>query len=231
VVNHRFVFIVTEIYMTTIKAVKAGFAGAAAVLGAACLSPDAHAQTATGAYVGVGAGLNMPTNSTTTVDAGVPTNLDFNTGYNVLGTIGYKWNPNIRTEFEVDYRRAGIGNVNGTPAGGHEGVLSFSGNVLYDFNVSPTLAPYIGGGLGIAREHFGQVNTGPASPDFNDSDANLQWQLIGGVSTPIGGRASLFAEYRYIGVASNSFTGPTGDYLHDHYDHSHNVLVGLRFFL
>ena len=215
---------------SNMKTLRASLIAATALTAAALVSP-AQAQTAAGAYVGVGAGLNIPTNSNTILDGTTPAHLNFDTGYNLIGTMGYKWDSHIRTEFEIGYRRAGVDNINGAPAIGHQGTLSFSGNLLYDFPLTSVLTPYVGGGLGVAREHFGSVNTGPTSPDFDDSATHLQWQLIGGISTPLGSRASLFAEYRYIGVTSSTFEGPTGDILQGHYDHSHNILAGVRFYL
>jgi opacity protein-like surface antigen len=209
---------------------KSGLAALGLLTGSALISA-AYAQDGDSGmdrrfYIGAGAGLNEATDST-------PSNgnrYDFGSGYNILGTVGYKWTPNIRTELELDYRHASMNNINGIAANGAQKMLSFSGNVLYDFNISSRFTPYLGGGVGVARARWDNVNTGGGSPNINDDDNRFQWQLIGGVSTPISPRTALFAEYRYIGVADATFHGTAGQVVSDHYDHSHNVLGGMRFF-
>jgi opacity protein-like surface antigen len=215
--------------MTVFKNLKASLA-VLGVLASPALISAAHAHDGDGMdsrlYVGVGAGLNEVKDST-------PSNgntYDFGTGYNIAGTVGYKVTPNIRTELEVDYRRAGMNNINGVAANGAQKTLSASANVLYDFNNSSKITPYIGGGVGIARQRWSNVNTGAGTPNINDSDHSFQWQLIGGVSTPISPRTALFVDYRYIGVADAKLNGTGGTVVADHYDHSHNVLGGVRYF-
>ena len=50
------------------------------------------------------------------------------------------------------------------------------------------------------------------------------------MSLPVAQSTALFAEYRYIGVSNATFHGTAGQVVSDHYDHSHNVLGGVRFF-
>lgn len=203
----------------------AGLLSCAVLMTAPAHAADDNDPMAHRLYVGAGAGLNEVTDST-------PSNgntYDFGSGYNILGTVGYRWTPNIRTELELDYRRAAMDNINGVKANGAQKMLSFSGNVLYDFNNSSRFTPYVGAGVGVARTRWHNVNA-PGLPNINDSDNSFQWQLIGGVSTPISPRTALYVDYRYIGVADATLHGAGGAVVNDHYDHSHNVMGGVRFF-
>jgi opacity protein-like surface antigen len=186
----------------------------------------------TGLYLGVGAGLNQPVKSDSRLRTGntdVPTVFDFGTGYNIVGALGYKWNTNFRTELEFDYRHAGMDRINGFGANGAQKVYSFSGNLLYDIPLG-RITPYVGGGLGVARSRWSDVNAGFNTANFNSADTKLQWQLIGGVSMPIAARTAVFVDYRYIGVSSAHYTDSVGDIVDRHSDRSHNVVAGLRFF-
>lgn len=207
--------------------------------GATIAAPPAKAQsdnyaTPVGLYMGLGVGVNQPTDSTAHVQSSsggsAPTVFGFGTGYNLLGALGYKWNPNIRTELEFDYRHSDADNVNGLAANGAQKVFSFSGNVLYDINLGSGLSPYVGGGIGVARNRWSNVNAGFNTANFDGADTKFQWQLIGGVSLRLTRATALFADYRYIGVGASRFNGSSGEVLRDHYDHSHNILAGVRFF-
>ena len=155
---------------------KAKFASLALLSGVAFAATPAAAQsdsnaTPTGFYMGLGAGVNQPEDSTATVrtspTSSAPTVFGFGTGYNLLGALGYKWNPNIRTELEFDYRHADAGTINGLSANGAQKIYSFSGNVLYDINLGSALTPYVGGGIGVARNRWSNclLYTSPSPRD------------------------------------------------------------------
>src|SRR5579871_69294 len=113
-----------EVDMTApILNTKAKLASLALLSGIAFAAVPADAQSDNGAtpvglYLGLGAGINQPEDSTANVQSpppgsSAPTVFGFGTGYNLVGALGYKWNPNIRTEFEFDYRHADADTING----------------------------------------------------------------------------------------------------------------------
>src|SRR5262245_6763926 len=62
----------------------------------------------TGLYLAAGAGLNQPSDADSRVRPSpfVTDVVEFGTGYNLVGAVGYKWTSGLRTELEFDYRRA-----------------------------------------------------------------------------------------------------------------------------
>ena len=194
---------------------------------------DARAQASeVGIYGALGAGLGMPIDSNSnSVNAGtsIPMNVRFRAGYNLIGAVGLKWASSLRTELEVGYRNADVHQLGNAPASGSQSILSFSGNVLYDFNAR-IVTPYLGVGLGASHNDWTNVYAGTGTPNFAGTNTNLQWQFIGGMGTRFTETTYLFVEYRYIGAGSASFPSVTGDVLQNHHDHSSNALAGLRFF-
>jgi opacity protein-like surface antigen len=208
-------------------------AAALTVAGFAAFGADARAQSNDlGFYGAIGAGLNMPIDSNAnSVNGGtsVPMNVRFRSGYNVIGAVGLKWASALRTEVEMAYRKADVHQLGNTPANGSQSILSFSGNVLFDFNMT-VVTPYLGAGLGASHNDWTGVYAGAGTPNFDGSNTTLQYQFIGGVGTRFTETTYLFVEYRYIGAGTASFPSATADILQNHHDHSNNALAGLRFF-
>ncbi|MHB1205901.1 MAG: outer membrane protein [Rhodospirillaceae bacterium] len=206
--------------------------------GALCGAAAAQAQD-TGAnygpYVSIAGGINDPKSMDFALRnpiTAAPTSrtANFNTGYNFNGAFGTKWTNGIRTELEVSYRKSGVDNISGTTVDGSQKTLSLMGNALYDIDTGSRLNFSVGGGVGVGRAKWDNVN-GAGLPTFNDSDTNLQWQAIGEVGLPIGRQMSLFADYRYITLYDNNFISTTGSARASAgTDRSHNILVGLRYF-
>lgn len=189
-----------------------------------------------GTYLSLGGGLTMPQDSTMVLrnpansNLGVSRDVSFNTGYNITGAFGYKWLSGFRTEAELSYRHAGIDQFNGTDWSGTQSTWGFMGNVLYDFNTASKINFSVGGGIGAGRASWNNV-TAPAAPNFDSHDTNLQWQLIGEVGMPLSSQVQAFVDYRYITLYDSKFTSvPAGARISDGTNHSHNVLVGLRYF-
>src|SRR5262249_46018968 len=135
--------------------------------------------------------------------ANTPFKLSFDTGTNITGAVGVKLEGGMRTELEFSWRQAGIDNGSALPWSGREKIFGLMANVLYDFNTESRLIPYIGGGLGVARNQFKNVTGFPANVVFSGHDTNFQWQAIAGVSYAVSNRVSIFADYRYIGLDDN----------------------------
>lgn len=205
-------------------------------------------DTLAGPYLSLGAGANRVEPDNTNIigpprtaglpSTNTPSKFTFGTGYDILGAAGWHFGNGFRAELEGGWRQSPVHRVNGTAWTGGQQVLSLMGNAYYDFHTPDSdsrfqFTPYIGGGVGVGRERFYNVSNRsiPGSPIFSGHDSGFQWQAIGGVSMPLSERIAAFVEYRYISL-SNSRIGSRSDPISrvvDFDNHSHNVVVGVRF--
>src|SRR4051794_761041 len=198
---------------------------AATILAAAPVA--AKAQAVSGLYIGAGAGANWMTqesvknvsfpNINQNVVLGNNTNggnINFETGFVGLGSVGWGLGNGLRFELEGAYRSnklngiSGSGffnnndqNIPGTGAGGNEQKYSAMVNVLYDFDVGWPVVPYVGVGVGYTWAQFqnghiygnGAVAAVPGltAQGFqtlfrtNAGDSAFSYQFIGGFSFPL----------------------------------------------
>lgn len=164
-------------------------------------------------------------------EAGVPgfsgepafVDVDFDTGYNVRGAIGYKLPKGFvgfiipSVELEVGYAEADVGS--GDFNGGNQ---SFSGDVNVTtiqfnytseliFNDRQKIIPYFGGGLGvgIVDANFAYFpNNGIAtSPtfDIDGTSTNFVTNSRIGVKTQVSDNLDIFLEGRYTRVSTGDF--------------------------
>ena len=110
-------------------------------------------------------------------------------------------------------------------------------NALFDLDVGvPWLYPYLGGGVGYAWTHLGNVIlSGPTLP-FNaaadSTKANFAFQAIGGLSFPMPRvpGLSLTTEYRFFGVPGNeTFAVSGGNEVNLRGQYNHSFLFGVRY--
>lgn len=203
---------------------------------AAIVASSPALATEPGAYLGVGIGLHLPndTAGAAQIPSGatpVQSNYTFERGFLGAATLGYKWDNSFRTELEAGYRQADFDGINGSPALGIQKVLAVSANLLYDFDNTSSLTPYLGAGLGVSSNKWKRaVTTG--TPMLDSRTTALQMQGIAGVSMKISDRVEGFADYRYIAAGKNRYNSrPRGSLVTGVNDRSHNILVGLRFAL
>ena len=225
----------------TIAVVLTGGIAAVALMSGAASAQD----TGTGNYLSLGAGLNWSKdrqlNSTFPAGATGPAattpsarsgSTDFNTGFNVVGALGHKWDSGLRGELEFGFSRNALETLYGATSDGSKKVGSVMANVLYDFQTGASITPYLGAGLGAGREQWTKTYGVAAAPDVHVRDTALQWQLIGGVALPVSDRTSVFAEYRFISLENVNYRtmklAPTTGKFDDR---SHNMLAGVRFHL
>lgn len=219
------------------------FAASAAAL---ALSGAAQAQT----YVGVSVGGVLPDDSknrgeftadvpATTIDpiySAIPTGTElawkteFDTGYNISGQIGHRFEGGFRVEGEFNYNRAGVKTHSGVAVGGTDisaidasvltrgatvgstvGTVVDSGigkqesygvfaNAFYDFNSGGSFQPYVGGGIGAQRVKF---DYRPSDIDVGQGgDTNFAWQLMAGATYKIGPSMEIFGQYNYRDAGS-----------------------------
>ncbi|MFA5123427.1 OmpA family protein [Zavarzinia sp.] len=180
---------------------------AAALVGGilAAGAAPAWAEGSSGPYIGGYLGYSIPSsidaagdfNGNGTADSG---KLDLDNGFGGGALFGYDYGA-IRAEAQVDYRSfSNNGYKNATvdgasvgtyPADGQTGILATMGNVLYEYENSSPVTPYVGVGLG-------------AGWVFADGghDAGFAYQGIVGAKVGLGGPVAAFVDYRYLGVTN-----------------------------
>jgi len=165
-----------------------------------------------GWYLGVGAGWTTLDPVKASVDPPFgPANgrVTFNDTAAVHLDAGYKFASPIRLEAEVQYADFDADNlkVSGAPTIGITGdgaVTSVFANAFYDIPLSRNFAFTVGGGLGVAQ--FDSSISGQLANGIRGSDSNFSWQLIGGLTVPMGDRFELQADYRYQGFGNTDHT-------------------------
>lgn len=165
----------------------------------------------------------------------------FDTGWAILGSVGYAFENNWRVEVEGGYRHNGLDKVvcvwtapspwSATYYGGGEmNEWTIMANVLYDFHLGKRWSLSVGAGVGADDAHFEVKRLG-----ISDSDWRFAWQGLVGINYAIGDQTQLFLNYRYLNVDAPSYSSgtPTG-WKSESFDddlQKHTVSLGLRFFL
>lgn len=187
-------------------------------------------------YLGLSGGMQFLTD--TDISGTAPGKVDFDdSGVVATASLGYR--PyfgvpaldSMRIEFEAGYHRSDLSSFSG--AGGTAGlrgdttVLSYMGNVYYDFRNSSRLTPYLGAGLGGASVRLprtsGLGNTG-------NKDNVFAYQFLAGLayspaSIPL---TEWSLGYRYFRLNDPEFTTAGGRITLDDYD-AHSVELGAKF--
>ena len=146
---------------------------------------------------------------------------DFDPGWGVGVSVGYGFTNGFRLEGEVGYRRNGINSFtdsSGTTfsVDGHMSSWDFMGNIYYDIPTGSRWTPYIGGGIGVAIVHLSaqaSLTSPTAALSWDDSDAVFAYQGIAGIGYQITESVNLGVEYRHLGTADPTFSGPSGTFI------------------
>ncbi|MCZ6849920.1 MAG: outer membrane beta-barrel protein, partial [Alphaproteobacteria bacterium] len=85
--------------------------------------------------------------------------IEWDTGWVGAVAVGYGFGNGLRLEGELSHRRNDADELSGTSLSGKAAVAGFMANVLYDFNVSRRIVPYIGVGAGFAIVHADDIST------------------------------------------------------------------------
>lgn len=187
------------------------------------MAPAAHAQDA-GWYVGAEVGANFARDADTSYN-GVTRDLEYDTGFGLLGQVGRYLPYNFRVEAELGWRRNDMDAWNGASIDGDTNVLSLMGNLYYDIPTGTALTPYIGVGLGGAHVTMDSRRAGLSV----DDDANVwAYQGIAGVDYRLNDRLSLKADYRYFATDDFDMKVSNGTTSDSEYS-SHNVMVGFTY--
>ncbi|HTO85657.1 MAG TPA: OmpA family protein [Methylomirabilota bacterium] len=195
--------------------------GVAAALVVALGAQVASAGESPGLYLGAGGGADWLQDMKLRGDAPVPFNndIDSDTGWAAIGTLGYRFGNGIRTEIEGGYRHNDADAFSGA-AGSEVRTWDAMTNVLYDFDLGLPIRPYVGVGIG-------GIN---ADAKVNGFGSDTKWafgyQGIAGAEYPLSDTLALFADYRYLATQGLDLSPGTSD-ARDEY-RSHTVLAGVR---
>jgi OmpA-OmpF porin, OOP family len=214
--------------------IRACLLGATAIVS---LSGMAVASPMNGWYVGLEAGANwrgeVDQHQVAFTGAEVNHWFDFDTGWGLLGTIGYAFD-NWRFEVEAGYRENDIDHFQGTlgtnffpiEAGSTE--FTLMANVAYDFAIADRWSLSVGAGAGMDC-----INTTSQTNGFDDTACAFAYQGIAGVNYALSDRAVVFVNYRYLVVDDVDFTDPSsfaGTLYQSSLD-AQTVTLGVRFSL
>jgi opacity protein-like surface antigen len=163
-----------------------------AALAAVALASTAHAADPVGRPY-VGANLGLAVFHDNDVTAGGTATASYKSGLGFAGALGYKFNPNVRAEFEVAYRKNDVNDIGGDTSYNvlTMTVMNYGVNAYYDFvDANLPVKPFIGAGLGYAS---GKLSGGGVS----ESDSQISYQAILGLSYPFDPNGSFTFQYRY----------------------------------
>lgn len=163
---------------------------------------------------------------------------EFDTGWAILGSIGYAFDNNFRAELELGYRDNNFDRLLQTfpvttavSAAGSLSEFTVMANLLYDFRLGDKMTFSIGAGIGADHANLEVDQLG-----FADSEWRLAYQGLAGISYAIGRQTQLFLNYRYLHVDapeySSTIAANTVQYTAFLNDLSkHSATLGLRFAL
>jgi len=212
---------------------------------------DAHQQ---GWYIGLEAGANWIDDTDFSLESsdkfldGLSGSTEFDTGWAVLGTVGYGFANNWRIELEGGYRSNDLTASFEVPAVTVPSApVAFSAatawprvidsvdgsleewtamiNVIYDVPLTDALDLSIGVGAGIDFSNLEVAGV-------DDSDTNFAYQAIVGLSYAINKRLDLTLTYRYLNVDAPTYSAEVSkDYYAANLEdlEKHTVTVGLRY--
>ncbi len=196
------------------------------LLGAAvvALSFGVSEAKAEGFYVSGSLGATIPNDSDYT-EQGVEVTFGLETALNAAAAVGYQFNKNIRSEFELSYRGSDLDSVtyagNTASISGENKTWGFLANGYYDFYPENTLSPYVMAGLG-ALSH--DTSATAAGITLSGDDVTFGYQVGGGLSYKITNALKLDANYHYLGSGDIEYgDGASAEY------GAHELRAGLRY--
>ena len=252
----RLVFASGFVATASIASLAADLPGSAPVLAPAPLIIQSHAVN--GFYFSASAGFNWldkssgnavlgPSSGGGFLGAVQPFRVVPETGFVVIGSIGWGFGNGLRVEAELSHRNNDVKSfqINGSTSNPHFGSVSTTGAMviaLYDIGATMGWPVHItvGGGIGYAWHDWNGVGGVVAGTTnrISDTAGSFAYQLISGLSFPI--RAvpglALTADYRYFATPNTSkfagsyvFGGGTGSETVRVRSVNQSVLVGVRY--
>lgn len=218
------------------------------LLGSLCavaMTAPAFAGSTGGWYIGLEAGANWVDDwgSVATPRGGTAgaAEASFDTGWAALGSVGYAFAGNWRGELELGFRENELSQTTPGTLLWDEGRLremTAMANVLYDLDLTDRIFLSLGAGAGADRAEITDRRAGAL---YSEENWNLAYQGIAGLNFALGGRTSVFLNYRYLRVGNPEFdmrqqyaggTAALQPYALDGDDFAkHAVTAGLRYAL
>lgn len=188
--------------------------------------------TPKGWYLSLGGGVNMPQDASFVITPpggpGATVPVEFDTGWAVMGSIGYRWDTNWRLEFELAFRQNDWESTPGPVNTGEISQFSQMLNVAYDIPLSEHLTLSLGAGIG--GNLIGLDVDAPPVVSLDD-DYVLAGQLMASLSYQVSRQLELFLDYRYMVTDDPShsffFAGLNRQLSYD--VENHTVMIGMRY--
>ncbi|MEE9250401.1 MAG: outer membrane beta-barrel protein [Alphaproteobacteria bacterium] len=201
----------------------------AAIAAAGVAVAGSPADANEGWYISGQAGLSSLTDSKLE-DPTVTIEVESDLGFSVSGAVGYRWGK-FRVEGETAFSRSSIDQLKafgiGISGDGDISAISFMANAFRDFDIRDPWSANIGGGIGVARVEFNDVEIAGV-PLGGDDDIVFAYQLGAGIGYQITRSTTLTADYRYFSTLDPEFNDTAGTAIESKYD-SHIFRIGVRY--
>lgn len=126
------------------------------------------------------------------------------TGYGVVGALGWLLDTNWRVEAELGHRQVNLDQIQKPSSAtltGNAQITTAMINVLKDFRDENWITPYLGVGAGVGYHKLNVGQIGTASPDFGIRDAwTVTYQALAGINFEVARDMDLVVGYRYLGA-------------------------------
>ncbi|MDF1735603.1 MAG: outer membrane beta-barrel protein [Minwuia sp.] len=152
--------------------------------------------------------------------------LELNLGLGGLVAAGYQFESGFRLEGEISFRHNGGDSFNNAATSGDLSSLAGMGNLIWEYDNSSGIYPYIGAGMGLAYLSATDINLGAQTLD--DSDYTMAYQGLAGVAFAVTPNLSMTAEYRYFFTEDADFVNSANGNLTSSYS-NHTAMLGLRY--
>jgi len=161
-------------------------------------------------------------------EAGINGDISLDGTVSFAGSLGMRYNENIRGEIELSYRNADLDqlSVDGLGSIDVPGELKTTTALLigyYDFRAGEEFRPYISLGVGAAKHDVDIPLTALTAAAYSNDDTVLAGQLGAGASYAINDNTSLTGGYRWLTSKDMTFDGTSFDY------DAHEIRFGLRY--
>lgn len=226
--------------------IKRSLVAISALIGMAAIPAVSFAAPASpGGYMSAFLGASVPQDTNVTISEFNPVTTkdartQFDPGINIGGTGGYDFGF-FRLEGEMSYKRGEITTVTEQSFGtryvnaeGYIGAFAMMVNGFFDLHNESPVAPYVGGGIGLASVHLSDTrgvdaNAGTLNNHVfrSDDDNVFAYQAGAGIEVSLNKRLSLDLGYRYFGTSRASFRNDWPNSTELKLE-SHNAAVGLR---
>lgn len=199
------------------------------VVVAAVLAFAAQAFATPTSYIGLSAGLTMPSDSSVS-DGLNSADMSFKTGYGISVVSGVKdfMDSGLRPEIEFAYKAADYNKFTlqgqSVDLVGDVSAFAMMANIYYDIK-SPDLVvtPYLGGGIGYANIHASGGSVGGVQLWNSANDNVFAYQAGAGFRYDVSKHVGLDLGYRYFGTSDPKFDTIKAEF------QSHNVQLGVLY--